>query len=100
MSGESHYYEPNELVLETGKLYKLKLINHSDSKHYFSSSSFSKSIFTRKIQVNFDSKKTLENGLYFGALATLSGSFYNIWHDHDKSSQHLRSTDLPELKAQ
>ena len=49
--------------------------------------------------VNFDSKKTLENGLYFGALATLSGSFYNIWHDYDKSSQHLilhpvLSTDL------
>ena len=60
VSGESHYYEPNELVLETGKLYKLKLINHSDSKHYFSSSSFSKSIFTRKIQVNFDGKKLAE----------------------------------------
>ncbi|MDG2000269.1 MAG: hypothetical protein P8J46_00615 [Alphaproteobacteria bacterium] len=49
VSGESHYYEPNELVFETGKLYKLKLLNNSDSKHYFSSGSFSKSIFTRKI---------------------------------------------------
>ena len=60
VSGESHYYEPSELIFETGELYKLKLINNSDSKHYFSSSSFSKSIFTRKIQVNFKSKKLAE----------------------------------------
>ncbi len=60
VSGESHYYEPNELVLETGKLYKLKLINHSDSKHYFSSNSFSKSVFTRKIQINYNGKKLAE----------------------------------------
>jgi len=60
VSGESHYYEPNELVFETGKLYKLKLLNNSDSKHYFSSASFSKSIFTRKIQVNFEGKKLAE----------------------------------------
>ena len=60
VSGESHYYEPNQLVFETGKLYKLKLLNNSDSKHYFSSASFSKSIFTRKIQVNFEGKKLAE----------------------------------------
>lgn len=60
VSGETHYYEPNELVFETGKLYKLKLINNSDSKHYFTSTSFSKSIFTRKIQVNFKGKKLAE----------------------------------------
>ena len=60
VSGESHYYEPSELIFETGKLYKLKLINISDSKHYFSSNSFSKSIFTRKIQVNFKGKKLAE----------------------------------------
>lgn len=60
VSGESHYYEPNELVFKTGKLYKLKLINNSDSKHYFTSTSFSKSIFTRKIQVNFKGKKLAE----------------------------------------
>lgn len=58
--GETHYYEPNELVFETGKLYKLKLINNSNSKHYFTSTSFSKSIFTRKIQVNFKGKKLAE----------------------------------------
>ena len=49
--GENHYFEPNILNFSTGKLYKLEIINKSDSKHYFSSSEFSKSIFTRKVQV-------------------------------------------------
>ena len=60
VSGESHYYEPSELTFYTGKLYRLILKNVSDSKHYFSSNSFSKSIFTRKIQVNYDGKKLTE----------------------------------------
>ena len=60
VTGESHYYEPSELTFYTGKLYRLILKNVSDSKHYFSSNSFSKSIFTRKIQVNFDGKKIAE----------------------------------------
>ena len=59
-AGESHYYEPNELILYTGKLYKLKLKNISNSKHYFSSSSFSRAIFTRKIQINSNGKKLAE----------------------------------------
>ena len=59
-SGHSHYYEPNELTFETGKLYRLILINESDSKHYFSSNSFSKSVFTRKIQINYNGKKLSE----------------------------------------
>ena len=58
--GELHYYEPNELIFNTGKLYKLKLKNISNSKHYFSSSSFSKAIFTRKIQINSNEKKIAE----------------------------------------
>ena len=59
-SGEFHYYEPSLLKFETGKLYKLKLINLSDSKHYFTSKKFTDSIFTRKIQVNKDSEKIAE----------------------------------------
>ena len=58
--GESHYYEPSEITFYTGKLYKLILKNVSDSKHYFSSSFFSNSIFTRKIQINTDGKKLAE----------------------------------------
>ena len=60
LSGESHYYEPSELTFYTGKLYRLILKNVSDSKHYFSSNSFSKSIFTRKIQINSNGKKLAE----------------------------------------
>jgi uncharacterized cupredoxin-like copper-binding protein len=60
ISGKLHYYEPNELTFHTGKLYKLIIKNSSDDKHYFSSNSFSKAIFTRKIQINSDSKKLAE----------------------------------------
>ena len=59
-SGEFHYYEPAILKFETGRLYKLKLKNLSDSKHYFTSKKFTDSIFTRKIQVNKDSEKIAE----------------------------------------
>ena len=58
--GESHYYEPNKLIFNTGNLYKLTLKNISNSKHYFSSSSFSRAIFTRKIQINSNEKKIAE----------------------------------------
>ena len=60
VTGEYQYYEPSDLTFYTGKLYRLILNNESDSKHYFSSSSFSKSIFTRKIQINSNGKKLAE----------------------------------------
>lgn len=50
---------PSKIQFETGKLYKLKLINSSQSKHYFTSSKFSSSIYTRKIQIVNDKGKTL-----------------------------------------
>ena len=58
--GEMHFFSPNKLVFQTGKLYKLKIINTSKSKNYFSSSNFSKSIFTRKIQINKNDEKVAE----------------------------------------
>ena len=58
--GISHYFEPNVLSFNTGKLYKLRIINNSDSKHYFSSSKFSQSIFTRKIQILKNGEKISE----------------------------------------
>ena len=58
--GESHFYDPSVLKFETGKLYKLKLINTSDSKHYFSSNKFTNSIFTRKVQIVKNKKKVAE----------------------------------------
>ena len=58
--GKIHFYDPNELVFETGKLYKLIIKNESDSKHYFTSTLFAKSIFTRKVQVSLNNKKVAE----------------------------------------
>ena len=58
--GEQHYYLPNKLIFKTGKLYKLTIKNLSDSKHYFQSMRFSKSIFTRKIQLNKNKNKIAE----------------------------------------
>ena len=58
--GRIHFYEPNELVFKTGKLYKLIIKNDSDSKHYFSSTLFARSIFTRKIQISIENKKIAE----------------------------------------
>lgn len=58
--GENHFYDPSILKFETGKLYKLKLTNVSDSKHYFSSNQFANSIFTRKIQVIKNGNKIAE----------------------------------------
>ena len=58
--GDNHFYEPSVLKFETGKLYKLKLINTSDSKHYFSSKGFVNSIFTRKVQVIKNKSKIAE----------------------------------------
>jgi len=58
--GETHFYDPSVLKFETGKLYKLKIKNISDSKHYFSSINFSNSVFTRKIQVMKNNNKIAE----------------------------------------
>lgn len=48
---------PSRLELETGKLYKLVLHNKSTQKHYFSSDSLSRAVFTRKVQIR-DNKGT------------------------------------------
>lgn len=45
-------FTPANLVFETGRLYRLKLINPSSSKHYFTSESFAAAVYTRKVQVN------------------------------------------------
>ena len=72
--GKIHFYDPNELVFKTGKLYKLIIKNESDSKHYFTSTLFAKSIFTRKVQVSLNNKK----------IAEIKGIINNVevWPDH------------------
>ncbi len=59
-TGQNHFFDPNILRFETGKLYKLILTNKSDSKHYFKSFNFSNSIFTRKVQVLNNNDKIVE----------------------------------------
>ena len=60
IKGSHHYFEPNELIFNTGKLYKLIIKNISDSKHYFKSDQFADSIFTRKIQLTINNEKVSE----------------------------------------
>ncbi len=43
-------FKPKELAFETGKLYKLVLVNPSPSKHYFSALRFAAAVWTRKVQ--------------------------------------------------
>ncbi|MBI2880715.1 MAG: biphenyl 2,3-dioxygenase [Candidatus Tectomicrobia bacterium] len=43
-------FEPKELTFETGRLYKLVLINPSPVKHYFSALRFAAAVWTRKVQ--------------------------------------------------
>lgn len=45
-------FVPDEIRLETGKLYRLILANPSPQKHYFSSAGLAEAVFTRKVQVN------------------------------------------------
>ena len=59
-TGENHYFKPSTLNFTTGKLYKLNILNKSDSKHYFSSNQFSKAIYTRKVQVLKNDQKISE----------------------------------------
>ncbi len=53
-------FVPNELTFETGKLYKLVLTNPSPVKHYFTSHTLARKVFTRKVQVMHDGKRLAE----------------------------------------
>lgn len=48
-------FVPNNLVFETGKLYKLVITNPSNQKHYFTSLELAAKIYTRKVQVVYSS---------------------------------------------
>ena len=45
-------FVPDKIQLETGKLYRLTLVNRSPQKHYFSSAGLAEAVFTRKVQIN------------------------------------------------
>ena len=52
-------FYPSTLRFETGKLYKLVIKNPSRLKHYFTAEAFSRSVFTRKVQVMNKTNKTI-----------------------------------------
>ncbi len=52
-------FVPDRIQLETGKLYRLVLVNPSPQKHYFSSAGLADAVFTRKVQVNGPDGKPL-----------------------------------------
>lgn len=52
--GEMHRYYPNNLIFETGKLYKLVIHNPSNSKHDFTSPGLAANVYTRKVEVMDD----------------------------------------------
>lgn len=43
---------PANITFEAGKLYRLRLQNPSETKHYFSSAGFADAVFTRKVEVH------------------------------------------------
>jgi len=52
-------FYPAHLKFETGKLYKLVLHNPGTLKHYFTAEAFSRSIFTRKVEIKNKSNVTI-----------------------------------------
>ncbi len=53
-------FVPSELTFETGKLYKLILVNPSNIKHYFTSKKFASKVYTRKVQVMQNGERMAE----------------------------------------
>jgi uncharacterized cupredoxin-like copper-binding protein len=52
-------FYPDTIRLETGKLYRLRLVNPSPAAHYFVSEQFAAAVYTRKVQVNAPDGKPL-----------------------------------------
>ena len=77
--GSLHYFEPSVLKFETGKLYKLEIKNISDSKHYFTSSDFVNSIFTRKVQVMKGKDKIAEIKGYIKEVEVFPKNIVEWW---------------------
>ena len=58
-SGSHMYFKPNHLDLETGKAYKLVIINVDVQKHELDPHEFVEMIFTRKVEVLGANGKTI-----------------------------------------
>ncbi len=53
-------FVPDQLTFETGRLYKLVLVNPSKVKHYFTSKKMASNVFTRKVQVMHEGRRLAE----------------------------------------
>ncbi|MBU1213266.1 MAG: biphenyl 2,3-dioxygenase [Alphaproteobacteria bacterium] len=53
-------FVPDRLEFETGKLYKLVLVNPSPHKHYFTSPTLAAKVFTRKVDVMYAGNRVAE----------------------------------------
>jgi len=47
-----YHFKPDHLEFETGKLYKLVLVNTADQPHEFDSQMLAHAVFTRKVEVS------------------------------------------------
>lgn len=86
---------PNSLSFETGKLYRLTIINPSPQKHYFSSEKLSRSIYTRKVQINkTDGSAMVEVKGNIREIEVYPGSSAEWWFVAVKAGQinHLKCT--------
>lgn len=73
-------FTPSDLTFETGKLYKMVLVNNSPHKHYFSSDKFVQSIFTRKVQTyTADGEETAEIKGHIREVEVFSGHTAEWW---------------------
>lgn len=73
-------FTPSDLTFETGKLYKMVLVNNSPHKHYFSSDKFVQSIFTRKVQTYTpDGEETAEIKGHIREVEVFAGHTAEWW---------------------
>ena len=73
-------FSPSDLKFETGKLYRLVLVNNSPHKHYFSSDKFVQSVFTRKVQTYTpDGERTAEIKGHIREVEVFSGHTAEWW---------------------
>lgn len=72
-------FVPNELTFETGKLYKLVLKNPSPVKHYFTSHTLARKVFTRKVQVVHEGERLAEIKGAISEIEVFPGGLTEWW---------------------
>jgi len=76
--GEMKFF-PSELTFETGNLYKLILKNPSPVKHYFTSHTLARKVFTRKVQVIHEGERLAEIKGAISEIEVFPGGMTEWW---------------------